>query len=198
MEALAFMPATELAARIRDGTVSAREVVEAAVRRIEAVDAQLGAFIEIEPEAALDEAAPIEPGDERPFAGVPIAMKAGTAVAGAGQQADIVIGWIQKAASAGEADITSVLSRLECRVKPLRESDMVLLARYDRFFADKQVAVHAVTDDVVEQATQLRATYSFKTPDAIHFATAVVAGADCIVTSDRGFLRCPLLRVELV
>jgi amidase len=82
MDALAFMHATELAARIRDATVSAREVVEAAVRRIEAVDAQLGAFIEIDPEAALGEAAPIEPGDPRPFAGVPIAMKSSTAVAG--------------------------------------------------------------------------------------------------------------------
>ena len=53
MDALAFMPATELAARIRDGTFSAGEVVEAAVRRIEAIDPELGAFIEVDPEAAL-------------------------------------------------------------------------------------------------------------------------------------------------
>jgi amidase len=82
MEALAFMPATELAARIRDGTFTAREVVEAAVRRIESVDPQLGAFIEVDPDVALAEAAAIEPGDRRPFAGVPIAVKASTAVAG--------------------------------------------------------------------------------------------------------------------
>ena len=56
MDALAFLPAPELAARIRDGAVSAREVVEASVRRIEALDPQLGAFVELDPERALAEA----------------------------------------------------------------------------------------------------------------------------------------------
>jgi amidase len=82
MNALAFMPATELAARIRDGSYTAAEVVEAAIRRIDAVDHELGAFVEVDAEAALDEAGAIAPGDRRPFTGVPIAVKAGTAVAG--------------------------------------------------------------------------------------------------------------------
>jgi amidase len=82
MEALAFLPATELAARVRDGSFTAREAVEAALRRIEAIDPQLGAFIERDGDAALAEADAIEPGDRRPFAGVPIAVKANTAVAG--------------------------------------------------------------------------------------------------------------------
>ena len=56
MDALAFLPATELAARVRDGAVSAREVVEASVRRIEALDPQLGAFVELDAERALAEA----------------------------------------------------------------------------------------------------------------------------------------------
>ena len=38
MDALAFMPATELAARIRDGSFTAPEVVEATIRRIEGLD----------------------------------------------------------------------------------------------------------------------------------------------------------------
>jgi len=82
MEALAFLPATELAARVRDGSFTAREAVEAALRRIDAIDPQIGAFIEVDAEAALAEADAIEPGDRRPFAGVPIAVKANTAVAG--------------------------------------------------------------------------------------------------------------------
>ena len=53
MDALAFMPATELAARIRDGSFTAREVVEATIRRIEALDPQLGAFVELDAERAL-------------------------------------------------------------------------------------------------------------------------------------------------
>jgi amidase len=82
MEALAVLPATELAARVRDGSFTAREAIEAALRRIEAIDSQIGAFIELDADAALAEADAIEPGDPRPFAGVPIAIKANTAVAG--------------------------------------------------------------------------------------------------------------------
>ena len=82
MDALAFLPAPEVAARIRDGAVSAREVVEASVRRIEALDPQLGAFVELDPEGALAEADAIGRDDPRAFAGVPVAVKANTAVAG--------------------------------------------------------------------------------------------------------------------
>src|SRR5215218_2527337 len=82
MDALAFLPATELAARIRDRAVTPREVVEACVRRIEALDSHLGAFVELDGDRAVAEAEKIEPGDERAFAGVPIAVKANTAVAG--------------------------------------------------------------------------------------------------------------------
>ena len=82
MDALAFLPATEVAARIRDGAISAREAVEAAVRRIEALDPELNAFVEVDAERALAEADEIPPGDERAFAGVPIAVKANTPVAG--------------------------------------------------------------------------------------------------------------------
>ena len=82
MDALAFLPAPEVAARIRAGAVSAREVVEAAVRRIEALDPQLGAFVELDAERALAEADGIGRDDQRAFAGVPIAVKANTAVAG--------------------------------------------------------------------------------------------------------------------
>ena len=82
MDALAFMPATELAARIRDGSFTAPEVIEATIRRIEGLDPQLGAFVEVDGDGALEQAAAIQPGDRRAFAGVPIAVKSNTAVAG--------------------------------------------------------------------------------------------------------------------
>ena len=82
MDALSFLPATELAASIRDGSVSARDAVEAALRRVEAIDPQLGAFVELDSERALALAETIAPGDPRPFAGVPIAIKSNVAAAG--------------------------------------------------------------------------------------------------------------------
>ena len=66
------------------GTAPSRPVrwSRPAVRRIEALDPQLGAFVELDAERALAEADTIAAGDPRPFAGVPIAVKANTPVAG--------------------------------------------------------------------------------------------------------------------
>ena len=72
---LMFRPATELAGMVRSGEVSARELVELSLERIEELNPQLNAFVEIDGERALATAAEIAPGDERPFAGVPIAIK---------------------------------------------------------------------------------------------------------------------------
>jgi len=80
---LLFEPATELAALVREGEVSSRELVEASLARIEALDGRVGAFTTLDAERALETADAIAPGDPRPFAGVPIAMKdLFTAVAG--------------------------------------------------------------------------------------------------------------------
>jgi amidase len=81
LDALAFKTVPEVAGLIRGGGLSAVEAVEAALRRIEAVDARIGAFIEVDPESALEEAATIRLRDPRPFAGVPVAVKANVPVA---------------------------------------------------------------------------------------------------------------------
>jgi amidase len=72
---LMFKSALELAAMVRGGEISARELVEASLRRIEELNPRINAFVEIDDERALAAAAEISPGDERPFAGVPIAIK---------------------------------------------------------------------------------------------------------------------------
>ena len=79
---LAFVSAEETAALVRTGDATPREVVEAALRRIEALEPALNAFIEIDGERALAEADGVVPGDAAPFAGVPIAIKGNTPVEG--------------------------------------------------------------------------------------------------------------------
>ena len=61
---------------------SARELVQACLDRIEALDEGLNAFVEVDAERALAAADEIQPGDTRPFAGVPIAIKANVPVEG--------------------------------------------------------------------------------------------------------------------
>ena len=42
-----------------------------------------------------------------------------------------------------------------------------------------------VTDDVAVLSAELRAAYRLKTPDAVHLATAIIAGADRFATNNR-------------
>jgi len=74
--------ALELAGLIRSGALSARELVQASLDRIDALQPHINAFTHIAHESALSDAAAIGSGDERPFAGVPIAIKDNRAVAG--------------------------------------------------------------------------------------------------------------------
>ena len=98
----------------------------------------------------------------------------------------------------GRSLLTSRLSRLECRVKPLRAGDAALLALYDAFFAGAEVELLELTDAVVDKATELRATLNVKTPDALHLASGILAGATAFLTGDRTLSRCTELPVEVL
>ena len=79
---LMFRPATELAGMVRAGEVSSRELVEISLARIEELNPELNAFVQIDAERALAAADEVGSGDERPFAGVPIAIKNNRAIEG--------------------------------------------------------------------------------------------------------------------
>ena len=79
---LMFRPATELAGMVRAGELSARELVEISLERIEELNPALNAFVEVDGERALAAADEIKAGDPRPFAGVPTAIKNNRAVEG--------------------------------------------------------------------------------------------------------------------
>lgn len=79
---LMYRPAAELAALVRDGELSALELVDASLRRIDALQPAVNAFVDVDREGARAAAAAIAAGDARPFAGVPIAIKNNRAVAG--------------------------------------------------------------------------------------------------------------------
>ena len=112
---------------------------------------------------------------------------------------DIVIARVMQAeGTEGGIIITSRLSRLECRVKPLREANADLLGKYDEFFTRRLVSVVEVTAPVIERATDLRARYGLRTPDAIHLATALEDETDLFLTGDAALARCAEVRVEVL
>src|SRR3954468_10020927 len=65
-------PATEQAELIRSGEVGSRELVGEALGTMEALNADLTAFVTPAADTALAEADAAQQGDERPLAGVPI------------------------------------------------------------------------------------------------------------------------------
>ena len=82
MNDLLLRSALDLAALVRSGEVSASELVETSLRRIDELEPQINAFTHVAHDAAITSAEQISAGDARPFAGVPIAIKDNRPVAG--------------------------------------------------------------------------------------------------------------------
>ncbi len=79
------LPATELAARVRSGELTAVEVVRAHLSHLDAVEPRISAFRVVRREAALAEAHAVDTALTRfamPLAGVPVAVKDNVAVVG--------------------------------------------------------------------------------------------------------------------
>jgi amidase len=79
---LMFRGALELAQMVRSGEVSARELVQCSLDRIDELNPTLNAFVDVDADGALRAADAVSAGDERPFAGVPTAIKNNRPVAG--------------------------------------------------------------------------------------------------------------------
>jgi amidase len=72
---LMSMSASEQAAAVRTGEVSAVELVEASLAAIDDLNGEINAVVTPVAERAHVEAAQVQPGDERPLAGVPMVVK---------------------------------------------------------------------------------------------------------------------------
>ncbi len=92
----------------------------------------------------------------------------------------------------------SSLSLLECRVLPQRQGNTFLLARYERFFTSDNVYIIEINHEVLNLATDLRARYTIRTPDALQAACALSHDVDDFVTGDKRFCSIQELSVTLV
>jgi predicted nucleic acid-binding protein len=85
------------------------------------------------------------------------------------------------------AAATSLLTRAEVLVRPLRLKQIELADRYRALLSGASgVGLYGVDENVVDRAAELRADYPvLKLPDALHIATALHIGCDFFVTGDR-------------
>lgn len=105
---------------------------------------------------------------------------------------------VERLSPEGVFQVCSDLTRLECRVKPLRDDEPALLSAFDSYFAKIIYETVPLSRVVMDRATEIRARHGFKTPDAIHLACAVTTKCDLFLTNDKKLERFKEIAVEVV
>ena len=83
-------------------------------------------------------------------------------------------------------------------VGPLKTENQSLIAAYEELLLGTEVRLWPVDRSILEEAARLRAKTFFRIPDAIHAATAALAGCDLLVTNDLAFRSLTTVRVEML
>jgi predicted nucleic acid-binding protein len=92
--------------------------------------------------------------------------------------------------------VTSVITLLEVLVYPLRQGNSILAQQYRDILSDEEgLTTIEVSSTIAEEASQLRAAYNLRTPDAIQMATAIRQGASFFLTNDARLPSLPGLEV---
>jgi predicted nucleic acid-binding protein len=113
-----------------------------------------------------------------------------------GPEADAVRGLLNDAESAGTTLVVASLALAEVAVYPATIDDAVMADRYvDAIRSVNRLHVVPLTADIAIDAGILRGRHGLSLPDAIHLATARVAGASAFVTNDRRLRSVPKLEV---
>lgn len=96
--------------------------------------------------------------------------------------------------------VSSELLLMEALVHPLRRKDAALQAAYERLLLTAPgVTLLPLTQEILREAARLRAEIpGLRTPDALHAATALLAGCALFLTNDIGFRRVPGLPLVLL
>lgn len=90
------------------------------------------------------------------------------------------------------------LTRMETRLKPLRENNHLLLAHFDHFFGGPLAEHLFMGRAVFDRATALRAEHGLKTPDALHLAAAIEGECEEFWTNDRRLERASADAIRVV
>ena len=94
--------------------------------------------------------------------------------------------WLAVQAGAIEV-VSSELTLMEVLVKPLKTCNATLVTAFEQSLLGTDMRLLPITQSILRNAAQLRATTKLRTPDAIHAATAMQTGCALFVTNDVGF-----------
>lgn len=94
--------------------------------------------------------------------------------------------------------VTSELSLMETLILPLRNGNSALVNDYEQLLLFSEIQLIPISQSILRNAANLRATTNLKTPDAIHAATAQSSGCTLFLTNDRGFRNVSTLPVTIL
>lgn len=95
--------------------------------------------------------------------------------------------------------VTSSLTLLEVLVIPLHANQPALAAEYEAILTrSSAISLLPLQPRQLRLAAHLRASTAMKTPDAIHLASALVAGCTTFLTNDRRIPPVPGLRIVVL
>lgn len=95
--------------------------------------------------------------------------------------------------------VTSVVTLTEVLVLPLRHNRLDLADKYrDILLGSSTISTLPITASIARLASEYRATFNLRTPDAYQLAAARIAGATSFLTNDSVISAVPGLDVVLL
>jgi len=103
-----------------------------------------------------------------------------------------------KLTALGGTLVSSELARMEALIVPIRIGNTGLIQDFEGFFLNTLAELIEFPRPIFDTAARIRATFKFKTPDALHLAAAVESGCDVFLTNDHQLTKFTGIPVEVV
>ena len=82
--------------------------------------------------------------------------------------------------------VTSELTLAELLAKPIRDGNAQAISQYQNLLSSRQgLEVTSISRQILLEAARLRGSTPLKLPDAIHVATATLAGCTVFISNDK-------------
>ncbi|MDP2629399.1 MAG: type II toxin-antitoxin system VapC family toxin [Candidatus Harrisonbacteria bacterium] len=95
--------------------------------------------------------------------------------------------------------VFSAIGLLEILVGPKKKKRYDLAAEYRQLLTSfPNLAIRGLNENIIEIASDLRASYTIATPDAIHLATAIDSKASSFITNDKKLQNVKEIKVNLI
>ncbi len=95
--------------------------------------------------------------------------------------------------------VFSVIGMIEILTGPKKKGRANIAAEYEyRLRKFPNLSIIGINERIVWLSSDLRAKYSITTPDAIHIATAIDAGAKKFITNDKALKKVREITVEML